>query len=160
MSETLGMWLTFPKLPLPRRARKWKSLSRTLSMFPDGKLKRRWSVGVMTFFPGPNLAFYKSDGEWSETKHMSGTDNSVVCSTRQYGTSQTCAVTWSGLCENDRSCRIRCAGLERHPQLLGRDRKTLWRSSGLCRTANLTNHNCWKYPGCDPYPFQKRFCVL
>lgn len=49
--------LTLPKLPFPSRARKLKSLSRTRSIFPDGKLNRRWSDGVITFLPCPSFAF-------------------------------------------------------------------------------------------------------
>lgn len=48
---------TLPKLPFPSRARKLKSLSRTRSRLPEGKLKRRWSDGVITFLPWPSLAF-------------------------------------------------------------------------------------------------------
>lgn len=36
------LWgLTLPKLPFPSKARKLKSLSRTRSMLPDGRLNRR-----------------------------------------------------------------------------------------------------------------------
>lgn len=49
--------LTLPKLPFPSRARKLKSLSRTRSMLPEGRLNRRWSDGVITFLPWPSLAF-------------------------------------------------------------------------------------------------------
>lgn len=50
-------FLTLPKLPFPSRARKLKSLNRTRSMLPEGRLNRRWSDGVMTFLPWPSLAF-------------------------------------------------------------------------------------------------------
>lgn len=52
-----GLALTLPKLPLPSRARKLKSLSRTRSMLLEGRLNRRWSDGVITFLPWPSLAF-------------------------------------------------------------------------------------------------------